>query len=262
MRGVSPIPLLAIAIALCLIVLPILVVVGVAFSSSDFFLFPPPGLSFRWFREFFSNDALMQAFQLSIVLALIAATSATAFGVMAALYISRRKGALANALQLLFMAPLVFPTIILGLALLIYFKSFGLGVMTGLAVAHAVVVLPYAFRSALAALQSFDPVLEEAGQSLGASPLRTFFLVTLPNIWPGVLAGWLFGFVVSFGELNTSLFLTGPGFTTLPIEIFSRLQFEGSQLVIAAASAVQVGLIVLLVLIIERVIGIARIVQR
>jgi putative spermidine/putrescine transport system permease protein len=67
---------------------------------------------------------------------------------------------------------------------------------------------------------------------------------------------------VSFGELNTSLFLTGPGFTTLPIEIFSRLQFEGSQLVIAAASAVQVGLIVLLVLIIERVIGIARIVQR
>ena len=258
----SSIPLLAITVALCLIILPILVVVGVAFSSGDFFHFPPPGFSFRWFGEFFSNDALMQSFRVSIVLALTAATSATALGVMAALYVSRRKGGLANTLQLLFMAPLVFPTIILGLALLIYFKMLGVGVFAGHSVAHTVVVMPYAFRSALAALQSFDPVLEEAGQSLGASPLRTFFLVTLPNIWPGVLAGWLFGFVVSFGELNTSLFLTGPGVTTLPIEIFSRLQFEGSQLVIAAASAVQVGLIVLLVVIIERMIGIARIVQR
>jgi putative spermidine/putrescine transport system permease protein len=253
---------IAIIAALCLIILPILVVVGVAFSSSDFFLFPPPGLSLRWFKEFFTNDALMQAFQLSIILAFTSATAATALGVMAALYVSRRKGTVANTLQLLFMAPLVFPTIVLGLALLIYFKTLGLGVMAGLIVAHAVVVLPYAFRSALAALQSFDPVLEEAGQSLGASPPRTFLLVTLPNIWPGVLAGWLFGFVVSFGELNTSLFLTGPGVTTLPIEIFSRLQFEGSQLVIAAASAVQVGLIVLLVLVIERAIGMARIVQR
>jgi putative spermidine/putrescine transport system permease protein len=262
MTGSSAIAKLAIAVALVLIIVPILVVVGVAFSSSDFFYFPPPGLSLRWFREFFANDALMQAFRLSIVLALTAASAATVLGVMAALYVSRRKGGLANSLQLLFMAPLVFPTIILGLALLIYFKTLGVGVLQGLAIAHAVVVLPYAFRSALAALQSFDPILEEAGQSLGASPAMTFLLVTLPNIWPGVLAGWLFGFVVSFGELNTSLFLTGPGVTTLPIEIFSRLQFEGSQLVIAAASAVQVGLIMLLVLVIERIIGLARIVQR
>jgi len=258
----SSIPLLAIIVALCLIIFPILVVVGVSFSSGDYFLFPPPGFSLRWFKEFFTNDALMQAFRLSVFLALISATTSTALGVMGALYVSRRRGALANILQLLFMAPLVFPTIILGVALLIYFKTFGVGVMTGLVIAHAVVVLPYAFRSALAALQSFDPALEEAGQSLGASPFKTFLLVTLPNVWPGVLAGWLFGFVVSFGELNTSLFLTGPGMTTLPIEIFSRLQFEGSQLVIAAASAIQVGLIVLLVLVIERMIGIARIVQR
>ncbi|HEY3565059.1 MAG TPA: ABC transporter permease subunit, partial [Casimicrobiaceae bacterium] len=90
-------------------------------------------------------------------------------------------------------------------------------------------------------------------------PLRTFFLVTLPLIWPGVLSGWLFAFIVSFGELNTALFLTGPGVTTLPIEIFSYLQFQGSQLVIAAASTVQIALIVILVAVIERVVGIARI---
>jgi len=74
--------------------------------------------------------------------------------------------------------------------------------------------------------------LEEAGQSLGASPLRSFPLITLPNIWPGLVSGWLFAFVASCGELNTALFLTGPGVVTLPIEVLSYLQFQGSQLVV------------------------------
>jgi putative spermidine/putrescine transport system permease protein len=86
-------------------------------------------------------------------------------------------------------------------------------------------------------------------------------LVTLPLIWQGVLSGWLFAFIVSFGELNTALFLTGPGLTTLPIEIFSYLQFQGSQLVIAAASTLQIALIVILVAVIERVVGIGRIIR-
>ena len=103
--------------------------------------------------------------------------------------------------------------------------------------------------------------LEEAGQSLGAGPLSTLFLVTLPLIWQGVLSGWLFAFIVSFGELNTALFLSGPGLTTLPIEIFSYLQFEGSQLVVAAASTIQIALIVLMVAVIERVVGMGRIIR-
>jgi putative spermidine/putrescine transport system permease protein len=121
--------------------------------------------------------------------------------------------------------------------------------------------MPYVFRTVLASAQSLDPALEEAGQSLGAGPLRTLLLVTLPLIWQGVLSGWLFAFIVSFGELNTALFLTGPGVTTLPIEIFSYLQFEGSQLVIAAASTLQIGLIIVLVAVIERFVGIARIIR-
>jgi putative spermidine/putrescine transport system permease protein len=119
--------------------------------------------------------------------------------------------------------------------------------------------MPYGFRTVLASAQGLDPSLEEAGQSLGAGPLRTLVLVTLPLIWPGVLSGWLFAFIVSFGELNTALFLTGPGVTTLPIEIFSYLQFQGSQLVIAAASSIQIALIVILVAVVERIVGIARI---
>jgi putative spermidine/putrescine transport system permease protein len=160
------------------------------------------------------------------------------------------------------MAPLVFPTIILGFALLLFYKTVNMPLTPGLLVAHAVIGMPYCFRTVLASLQSLDPAIEEAGQSLGAGPLRTLALVTLPLIWPAVLTGWLFAFVVSFGELNTALFLTGPGATTLPIEIFSYLQFQGSQLVIAAASTLQVGLIILIVFGVQQVVGLRRIVSR
>jgi putative spermidine/putrescine transport system permease protein len=86
--------------------------------------------------------------------------------------------------------------------------------------------------------------------------------VTLPIIWPGVLAGWLFAFVVSFGELNAALFLTGPGVVTLPIEIFNYLQFQGNQLVVAAASALQVLVIAIVLIVAQQVIGAKQIVQR
>ena len=237
LRGVATV------VAFTLIVVPIVMVVVAAFSPKDFFQFPPPGFSLRWFVEFFRLDNMRSAFALSVELALASATIATILGTFAAL----------------FLAPLVFPTIILGVALLLLYKTIGMPVLPGLLLAHCVVGLPYGFRTVLASAQALDPALEEAGESLGAGPLRTFFLVTLPLIWPGVLSGWLFAFIVSFGELNTALFLTGPGVTTLPIEIFSYLQFQGSQLVIAAASTVQIALIVLLVAVIERVVGIARI---
>ena len=116
-------------------------------------------------------------------------------------------------------------------------------------------------RAVSASVLAVDPVLEEASQSLRAGPFRTFLLVTMPLIWPGIVAGALFAFILSLGELNTALFLTGPGVTTLPIEIFSYLQFQGGQLVIAAASAVQVGLIVVLVVAVERLVGLRRIVR-
>jgi putative spermidine/putrescine transport system permease protein len=249
------------AVAFVLILAPILIVVVTAFSPTDYFVFPPPGLSLRWFVEFFRLDNMRNAFTLSLELALLSATIATVLGTMGALFLARRRGLLAGLLQSLFLAPLVFPTIILGLALLLLYKTLGMPVFPGLLLAHCVIGMPYCFRTVLASVQALDPALEEAGQSLGAGPLNTLLLVTLPLIWQGVLSGWLFAFIVSFGELNTALFLSGPGLTTLPIEIFSYLQFQGSQLVIAAASTVQIALIVLLVAGIERIVGMGRIIR-
>jgi putative spermidine/putrescine transport system permease protein len=253
---------LVVMLAFTLVLGPILTVVVLSFSASDYLAVPPPGLSLRWFERFFTTASLRGALGLSFTLALTAAATATVFGLLAAYATVRRRGARSDALQALFMAPLVFPTIILGLALLLYFRSLGVPILIGLFLAHVVVCLPYCFRACLTSLTAFDRTLEEAGQSLGASPLRTFFRVTLPIVWPGVVSGFLFAFVVSIGELNTSLFLTGPGVTTLPIEIYSYLQFEGSQLVVAAASTVQVAIIVIAILVMERLVGIARVVQR
>ena len=252
---------LATAFAFVLILVPIMIVVVTAFSPGDYFEFPPPGLSLRWFIEFFRLEEMRRAFGLSLELALLAATLATVFGTMGALFLARRRGWLAALLQALFLAPLVFPTLILGVALLLLYKTIGMPIFPGLLLAHCLVGMPYGFRTVLASAQALDPALEEAGQSLGAGPLRTLLIVTLPLVWPGVVSGWLFAFIVSFGELNTALFLTGPGLTTLPIEIFSYLQFQGSQLVIASASALQIGLIVLVVTVIERMVGMGRIIR-
>ena len=194
-----------------LILAPILIVVVTAFSPTDYFQFPPPGLSLRWFVEFFRLDNMRNAFTLSLELALLSATLATVLGTLGALFLARRRGVVASLLQSLFLAPLVFPTIILGLALLLLYKTLGVPVFPGLLLAHCVIGMPYCFRTVLASVQALDPALEEAGQSLGAGPLDTLFLVTLPLIWQGVLSGWLFAFIVSFGELNTALFLSGPG---------------------------------------------------
>ncbi len=248
-------------LAFVVIIGPIAIVVLAAFSPTEFFTFPPPGLSLRWFVEFFRLQNMRDAFTLSLELALSAASLATVLATMAALAVVRRRGIVANLLQSLFLAPLVFPTIILGLALLLLYKTVGMPVFPGLLLAHCVIGMPYCFRTVLASVQALDPSLEEAGQSLGAGPARTLFLITLPLIWQGVLSGWLFAFVVSFGELNTALFLSGPGLTTLPIEIFSYLQFQGSQLVIAAASTLQIALIIMMVAGIERVVGLGRIIR-
>jgi putative spermidine/putrescine transport system permease protein len=248
--------------AYLLVLGPILLVVASAFSAADFFSFPPSGPSLRWFTSFFATPELRAAFALSLELAFLAASTATVCGGLAAYYLARRQGWLASLAQGLFLAPLVFPTIVLGLALLLFYRAIGgLPLFLGLLIAHTVIGSPFALRAVLASLQALDPRLEEAGRSLGAGPWRSFRLVTLPLIWPGLLSGWTFAFIVSFGELNTALFLTGPGTTTLPIEIFSYLQFQGGQLVIAAASALQVGLILVVVLAVERLVGLTRILR-
>src|SRR6202000_77067 len=145
------------------------------------------------FAAFFANDSLRGAFWLSLQLACVSAIGATVLGTMAAVFVARPRGWFAGLRQVLFLAPLIFPAIVFGLALLIFYKLIG-GVpeFPGLVIAHVILGMPFVVRSVSSSLLAVDPTLEEAGQSLRASPLTPFRFVTLPLIWPGIMSGAVF----------------------------------------------------------------------
>ena len=255
--------LLYFAFGLCvaLVLGPIVVIIGISFSPVDGFVFPPAGLSLRWYASFLASEKLLGSLLFSFRTALTVAILSLVLGTLAALALARRRGVAAAGMQSLFMAPMVFPPIILGLAILLFVRVIGAPLWLGLIVAHVLIGTPYCFRMVTGSLQAFDPTLEEASQSLGAGPIRTFAYVIMPLIWPGMMAGALFAFIVSFGENNAALFLTSPGYSTMPIELLGYLQFPGNQLIVAAASTLQVGLIVVLIVLMERLVGLGRIVR-
>lgn len=252
----------ATVLAYALVQGPVIVVVLAAFTNSDAFAFPPSGLSLRWFEAFLRTDSLREAFVRSFAVAGAASLLATVAGTLAALGLAGRRSLWTGPIQALFLAPLIFPALVYGLALLLFFNRIGSPpAFLALVVAHAILGLPFVFRSVLASLEALDPALREAGASLRAGPVRAFVHVVLPLIWPGMAAGALFAFVLSLGELNAALFLTGPGVTTLPIELFGYLQFQGGQLVVAAASAAQIAAVLLLAGLGARVVGLGRLVR-
>jgi len=216
---------------------PILIVLVTAFSPTEFFVFPPPSLSLRWFHAFFDNESLRDAFLRSLWLAALSCAVATVLGTMAALAIARRRGFAFTILQGLFLAPLIFPAIVFGLSLLLFFKLVG-GVpeFPGLVIAHAILGTPFVVRAVSASVLAVDPVLEEASQSLRAGPFRTFLLITMPLIWPGIVAGALFAFISSLDEVVVSLFLSGGPTSTLPKRMFVALRDEVDPTIAAISS--------------------------
>jgi putative spermidine/putrescine transport system permease protein len=147
------------------------------------------------------------------------------------------------------------PAILTGLALFQVVLSLGFGrPLWALVVGHTVVAVPYVIRTTLAVLADFDRRIEEAAASLGATQLRVFFEVTLPLIRPGVIAGGIFAFIVSFDQFPISLFLVAPNRETLPIVMFNYMKFDLDG-TIAAASLVSILLALAVVLTIDRLVG-------
>jgi putative spermidine/putrescine transport system permease protein len=153
------------------------------------------------------------------------------------------------------MSPLMLPAILTGLALFQLFILSGVGrPVWGLIIGHTLVAVPYVLRTTLAVLHNFDTRIEEAAASLGASPARVFREVTLPLIRPGVIAGGIFAFIVSFDQFPISLFLVLPKGETLPVVLFNYIKFDLDG-AIAAASMVSIVMALAVVLLLERLIG-------
>lgn len=221
---------------------PMIVVVATAFTTTNYPLFPPVGFTFRWFQEFLGNSEFTDATQRSAILALASTAISTSLGTLSALALTRWHGRGQQALTVLMLSPILFPTIVLGLALLVFYSRVGLsGTFVGLVIAHSVVTTPFVIRLVMAGLAEFDPSVEEAARNLGAGWWRTFFQVTLPLIRPGVLAGAVFAFILSFDELVITLFLAGPGMSTLPIRIYTFVEYSSAPTISAIATTLIVA---------------------
>ncbi len=235
---------------------PIVIVVLAAFNSGEYLRFPPEGFSLRWFVKAAQHQPFVRAFAYSLRLAVLATLASTVLGTMAALFVVRYARRARDLLRLLLVAPLQFPAILTGIALLIFFYATGLGTrgMRALLVGHTLVALPYVFLTVSTVLVGFDRSLEEAARSLGAGPLVTFWRITLPLIKGGLISGALFAFITSFDQFPISLLLISVGNTTLPIQLFDYLRFSFDPAA-AAVSTVSIVLSVIIVVLIERLVG-------
>jgi putative spermidine/putrescine transport system permease protein len=243
----------------CLLsVLPVLIIVIESFTASDYVVFPPKGLSLKWYAEAAQRQEFVDSAFLSLGIALVACIIATVLGTLVALALVRYRFPGRQVLQSLFMAPLSVPGIIFGLALLQFFSAWmipreNIAVVIG----HVIIALPFAIRFVTVSLVGMVPNVELAAQSLGADRWSVFRRITLPLIRPGVVASLVFAFILSFDDVAVALFLATPGGTTLPVRIYAYIDQSYDPL-IAAVSAIVVLVAFLALALIERSLGIGR----
>jgi putative spermidine/putrescine transport system permease protein len=237
---------------------PLLVVSFVAFTATDYLSLPTQGVSLRWFQEILHRPVFITSFVNSIQLAFIASLTSLVLGMMAAVALVRYRLFGRRTLDSVLMSPLFVPIILTGLAILITTVAIG-GVDPGrrLFAGHVVVTLPYVIRSLIASLGSFDMNQELAARDLGATPLRAFRLITLPQIGPGIFAASMFAVIVSIDNVGLSLFLTGVRYRVLPVELYQYAHYNNDPLA-AAISVVLILVSLLGVALLQRFFGLER----
>jgi putative spermidine/putrescine transport system permease protein len=257
-RRLSPLTIVGVLIYLFLLA-PLVVVVVASFNAADFLSFPPRGLSLRWYAAIVQSDLWTDSFKVSALVTAIVTPIALVMGTLAAYALARYSFPGRALVMTLLMAPLVMPQVVLGIALLGYFSRLGLiNSLTGLVIGHLVVTLPYTVRLVSISVASLDPALERAAQSLGANAFQTFVRVTLPLLRPGLIAGAIFAAIISFGELAVTLLIAGASTTTLPLRIFNYTEYNFDP-TINAVSTIFVVLALGLIVLLDRLIGLARI---
>jgi spermidine/putrescine transport system permease protein len=203
---------------------PIVVMAAMSLNASQFYALPFE-FSTEWYRRLFANREILAAAWRSVWIALVVAGLATVLGTMATLALWRHDFPGKRLLQALLFPPIAVPWLITGTAMLIFFFGVGIGrgtpaVITG----HVALALPYVIVTVFARMQSFDRALEDAARSLGARPFTVARRVILPHAAPGIVAGALFAFAVSFDQFVVSYFLAEPGDSTLPVLIYTAIR--------------------------------------
>jgi len=216
--------------------LPILVVVIFSFNSSRLVQIWT-GFSFKWYGTAWTDASILDALRVSLTVALINAALATVFGTLAAIGMQRVGRRTRTAFETMVYGTIVTPEIVIAIASLLFFVTINvdLGIPT-IIVTHVVYNTSIVALIVRARLAGMDRTLEEAAQDLGATPIRTIWRVTIPLLYPAILAGGLLAFTFSFDDFVLTFFVSGATSTTLPLKIFSMLRFGVSPVINAVAT--------------------------
>src|SRR5437870_12282647 len=217
-----------------------------------------PTLTLKWYSTFFSNPLFVNGLEASLTIASLATIISLSVSVPTALVISRSSFRGRHGIQTLLLSPLIIPGVVLGVGLLTFFNQLNCQTaFINILIAHVVITFPYALRTVSASLVGFNRSLEESSLSLGANEMRTFWRITFPLLRPGVVAGGIFAFSISFSDVSTTVFLTNPSTVTLPVAILTYLKSYVNP-VLASSSMIMIGISIIWILVIEKIFGIDR----
>ncbi|MFN3923141.1 MAG: ABC transporter permease, partial [Pseudarthrobacter sp.] len=206
---------------------PLLIVFVVSFASNQYLSFPPEGITLKWYEMLPQESTFMEGMKVSLIVAVIVTLIVLALGVPAALALDRFEFKAKAAVQSFFLSPLLIPSIVLALGMVLLFGPLELNnTYAGIIIGHVAITIPFVIRTTLMSLATTDTSCEAAARILGADSWTVFRRVTLPIIQPGVIAGGIFAFIVSFDQFPISLFLVMPGSETLPVVLFNYMKFD------------------------------------
>lgn len=247
---------LYLAIVLLFLYLPIIMLIVLSFNASNS-TSVMSGVSIKWYIELFRDEATIQAFYNTLVLAILSAITSTFIGTLAAVGINKmKKGFVKTSVLSVTNIPMMNPEIVTGVSMMLLFVFIGtalkingiLGFWT-LFIAHVTFCLPYVILNIMPKLQQTDAHIAEAAQDLGCTKLQAFMKVVLPSIRPGIVAGFIMAFTLSLDDFIISYFVSGPKFQTLPIRIFSMTKKRVTPDMYALSTLIFVAILILLVLV-------------
>ncbi len=245
-------------VALLILLGPFLVIFFASFEPTSTLRFPTTGFTLFWFKKVIAMPMFQKSFILSLRLAMLSSLLALLFGVPVGYVTARYDFRMKAFVELVTTLPVIIPGMVAGLALLRFFVLLNIfKIETTLLIGHTAIVLPYVVRSTISSLVNFPVSIEEAARSLGATPLRNFFLIVLPNIRVGIVSAFILTFITSFNNVPISLFLTGPGVSTLPIVMMTYMEYYYNPS-IAALSTLLIGATLAVVLLAQKAFGISK----
>ncbi|MCF5724131.1 ABC transporter permease [Pseudomonas syringae] len=250
MAGLGSLSLaLASFIVLAFLVLPVLSVLPLSFSDNRYMSLPIGGFTLQWYKMFLTSGQWLESLGNSFLVAICSTSLSLVLGTLAALGLRHPSMPGKRIIEVLLMAPMIVPAVIVGVGMYFIFSKIGLTrTFTGLVIAHTTLAVPFVVVNVGATLGTLSTKLLWAAASMGATPWNTFRMVTLPLLSPGLISGGLFAFATSLDEVVVTLFMAGPDQRTLPREMFTVAREALSPVLLAAATIMMVLATLLLLL--------------